>query len=142
MQLNRILIIDDDATTCFLHKLLLQDLQIAQEIDYMTNPNTALQHVKDRYAAVPPESFTGPDLILLDMDMPLMSGLQFMQELEALPLDRTKLFVVMLTASLADKDRQIADRMSFKLDGYQVKPLNKAVMDELMTHIAHSTHEQ
>ena len=136
MQLNKILIIDDDEMTCFLHKRLLKDMQLAKEIAYMTDAPTALQHVKERYADAASKSLTGPDLILLDLDMPKMSGLQFMDELESLDLDRSKIFIVMMTASLDPKDRQKAEKSPFRLDGYYVKPLDRSKMDEILLFVA------
>jgi CheY-like chemotaxis protein len=135
-QLHRILIIDDDAITCFLQKRILQDMNIAEEIDYITDAPEALQHITERYVLKKEENAPGPHLILLDLDMPKMSGLQVMEALERLPLDRNKLFIVILTASISPEDKKQAEQKNLSLDGYYAKPITKSIMDELLSLIA------
>jgi CheY-like chemotaxis protein len=59
-------------------------------------------------------------LILLDLNMPQMGGLEFLKELRADP-DLTKLPVVMLTTSM--QDSEIAAAYEYHVAGYIVKPI-------------------
>ena len=74
-KLKKILIIDDDATTAFLHQRILQGMDVAEEIDYITDPQQALDYLQNKHSAV--------DLIFLDVEMPQMDGFQFLDKLEA-----------------------------------------------------------
>jgi len=68
-------------------------------------------------------------LILLDLNMPRMNGIEFLQALRADPeLKQTP--VVVLTTSNADRDR--TDAYSLNVAGYLIKPVAFAVFVELM----------
>ena len=64
-----------------------------------------------------------PDLIFLDINMPVMDGFQFLEALEKIPyLHKKPMKIVMLTSSNANKDIEKAKK--FNIDGYIVKPLS------------------
>lgn len=68
-------------------------------------------------------------LILLDLNMPCMNGIEFLQALRADPvLKQTP--VVVLTTSNADRDR--IDAYNLNVAGYLLKPVVFAVFVELM----------
>ena len=68
-------------------------------------------------------------LILLDLNMPRMNGIEFLHALRADPeLKQTP--VVVLTTSNADRDR--IDAYSLNVAGYLIKPVAFAVFVELM----------
>jgi CheY-like chemotaxis protein len=69
-------------------------------------------------------------LVLLDLNMPRMNGIEFLRELRADPeLQDTS--VVMLTTSDGERDRAAA--YGFNVAGYLVKPLRCHGLVELMT---------
>ena len=59
-------------------------------------------------------------LILLDLNMPQMGGLEFLKELRADP-DLCKLPVVVLTTSMQDSDLDVA--YAHNVAGYIIKPI-------------------
>ena len=65
-----------------------------------------------------------PDLVLLDMNMPQMNGLQTLEKIRALPGAVSKIPVIAMTAdAMAD---QRALYISSGIDGYLAKPINPA----------------
>ena len=62
-----------------------------------------------------------PDFIFLDLNMPKMSGLEFLEELRSSP-DLKKLPVFITTTSSDDADVNAARK--FGISGYIIKPLN------------------
>jgi CheY-like chemotaxis protein len=96
-----ILLVDDDETTNFIHRCLLEDLGVTGRILVTYNGREALEtiqqeKVKDNYC---------PMLILLDLNMPVMNGFEFLeayqQSEEAI---KRAVAVVVLTTSLNPKD--------------------------------------
>lgn len=63
-----------------------------------------------------------PDLVLLDMNMPGMSGMETLQAIRALPGEAGRLPVIALTADATDEHRRLY--LESGLDGYLAKPIN------------------
>jgi two-component system, response regulator len=66
------------------------------------------------YLRIPP-----PKLVLLDLRLPLIDGLEVLQKIRQHP-DSKNLSVIVFTASKSEKDRETA--LSLKIDGYFLKP--------------------
>ena len=63
---------------------------------------------------------TPPALVLMDIQLPGMNGIEALQQLRADPRTRT-IPVIAVTASVMDRDRQKI--MAAGFDGYQAKPI-------------------
>ncbi|MEJ7665236.1 MAG: response regulator [Hymenobacter sp.] len=79
--LPAILLIDDDSTTNFLHRRLLTRLGITQEVLVAGHGQEALALLRARHQAGPPNVA----LILLDLNMPVMNGFEFLDAYQQLP---------------------------------------------------------
>ena len=71
-----------------------------------------------------------PDLILLDINMPVMDGWQFLSALAALPKPR-EVPVVMLTSSIDAQDMARA-RTFPAVRGFFSKPLSNPMLDQVL----------
>ncbi len=102
-KLRCVLLVDDDPATNFLNKRLLSRMEIAEVIEVCRNGVEAIDYLKGTgpYSARCPN----PDLILLDLNMPLMNGWEFLDAYRELPEEkRTSTIVIMLTTSLRPED--------------------------------------
>jgi CheY-like chemotaxis protein len=68
---NRILIIDDDYASVYLTKFTLEDMGIAGQILTAKNGQEGLDQIKQYCLNEQAASVKCPDLILLDINMPL-----------------------------------------------------------------------
>jgi CheY-like chemotaxis protein len=71
----------------------------------------------------------GRRLVLLDLNMPRMNGIEFLRELRADPKLRATP-VVVLTTSAAEQDK--LDAYDLNIAGYLVKPVKFATFSELI----------
>jgi CheY-like chemotaxis protein len=104
--LNLILLVDDDETTNYVNHRTLQRTQVAREIKIFTNGEAALQYLQAA-ACAPGEKGTEvcPDLIFLDIKMPLMDGFEFLEAYKTLGLNKTvPTKIMMLTSSASFYD--------------------------------------
>lgn len=127
---QKILLIDDDSVSNFLNEMALQDMNLSDEVHVSENGEEALDfiynHCKNGNVSA------CPDLIFLDINMPVMDGFQFLEALEKVPnLDKKPMKIVMLTSSNAHKDIERAKR--FNVDGYIVKPISEEKLNAVFT---------
>ncbi|MDO1451536.1 response regulator [Rhodocytophaga aerolata] len=118
-QLDSILLIDDDAVTNFLHKCLLDELKVASKVYICENGQKALDFLQDCA-----QRQAWPALIFVDINMPVMNGMEFLEEYKA--RNYHQLFpgvVKVLTTSVNPKDIEKITRLG--IAPYLEKPLKK-----------------
>ena len=122
---NCILLVDDDFTSNFLSKMIIEGISIADHIHVAQNGQEALQFVLEHcFSLQKTEDSNCPDLILLDVNMPVMDGFGFLEEFSKLQRVRNRnISVVMLTSSDNQKDVQRAEH--YNVTGYLSKPLTE-----------------
>jgi CheY-like chemotaxis protein len=127
--LTSVLLVDDYPTTNFLNKLLLTRMDVAE------NGEQALRTL-DQTCAVP-ASAACPCLILLDMNMPVLNGLAFLEAYVRMPLaNKQAIIIVMLTTSLHEYD--LARAQQLPIAGFLNKPLTREKVTALLQqHFAH-----
>jgi CheY-like chemotaxis protein len=126
----RVLTIDDDRIVRFIHSGLVTSLNdhriIHQEA---ANGIEALEYLNSNGL---------PDLILLDLNMPLMDGFQFMQEFNRMDFPgKDKTYIVVVSSSNYPEDKN----RSFELgvDQYLSKPIS---IENLRALIEPAYHEK
>jgi len=110
---NEVLLVDDDQANTFLCKSLLTSTKRAKKVIVAIDGQEAIDFI---------ERGLRPDLILLDIRMPVMDGFQFLEEFRGLNLPTP---IIMLTSSAREKDRRKALAYS-NVHDYLEKPLRKA----------------
>lgn len=123
-----ILLVDDDETTNFLHQRLLVRLDACEQVLVATNGALALEVLA---RAAGPFGATNPVLVLLDLNMPVLDGFEFLAAFQALPpVQQQGVVVVVLTSSLSPQD---LDRVNdLPVAGFLAKPLNQEKVDALL----------
>jgi CheY-like chemotaxis protein len=113
-EVSIVLVEDDEVDAKSVERALLK-LKIANPYYHVTNGVEALQLLQGDKKQ---EALAKPYLILLDLNMPLMGGIEFLQALRQDPkIEDTIVFV--LTTSSADEDRVAAYKEH--IAGYIVK---------------------
>lgn len=116
MSTLKVLVVEDDPMMSFIHKELIKKKGISSSPYCFYNGQQALEFI-DRENKVDVQY-----LVLLDLNMPVMNGWKFLEELEKRRVsDRTSVFVV--TSSTDNSDRKRAGNFEV-VDGYVTKPLS------------------
>ncbi|MEQ9439558.1 MAG: response regulator [Cyclobacteriaceae bacterium] len=125
-KLQRILLIDDDEVANFLNQELIGGLQIAHQVEVMTDAKQALSFMEAQCT----EEHC-PNLILLDLKMPVFDGFDFLNGFLALPnIMVQQIKVVVLTTSSNPKDTQRLQQLG--IEKIINKPLTREKMLELV----------
>jgi CheY-like chemotaxis protein len=123
-----VLLVDDDATTNFLNRSLLTRLGVAERILVAEDGEQALRELSLHCSPPPP---TSPPRILLDVNMPGMNGIEFLEEYQHLPqATQHPIVIVMLTSSLHPRDVQRVAQLRIVAD-FISKPLTTEKVREL-----------
>jgi CheY-like chemotaxis protein len=99
-KINSVLFVDDDKVTNFLNHNVISNLNIANKIIMKVNGKDAIDYLKEGCS-----STDYPDLILLDIKMPVMDGFEFLRQFEELfnQINHT-IHLVVLTTSKDSED--------------------------------------
>lgn len=95
-----VLLVEDDEDDVLLTREALKDSKVIVSMAVASDGDEALQRLKRR---PPYEHAPLPELILLDLNLPRVSGREVLKELKADPVLK-KIPVVILTTSAADTD--------------------------------------
>ena len=124
-----VLVVDDDETTLLLNKILIQRSGFSNHTHFSMNGSEALNFIKDHCDDIQIQPMC-PDLIFLDINMPVMDGFGFLEEFRRTRPELTdRIQVYMLTSSSNPKDYERAH--SLGISGYLSKPLTKEVLAEI-----------
>lgn len=127
--LTSVLLVDDDSTTNFLNKALLTRMDVTQQVLVAENGEQALRTLGQ--TCLGPDSAACPQLLFLDMNMPVLNGLGFLEAYTQLPLAQQQaIVIVMLTTSLHPLDQARAEQLP--IAGFLNKPLTKEKVTALL----------
>ena len=124
-KLSSILLVDDDTTNNFLNELLLKRLEVAERITVAEDGTQAL----DLLAQSPEPG--DPALILLDVNMPGLNGIQFLEAYQQLPEARHKATVIIMLTTTMDA-RDLGRLEELHIAGLVSKPLTKEKVDNIL----------
>ena len=118
-----ILLVDDDDTTVMLTRLFLESMSL-EDVHSSSNGLEAIQFIQENCQGGEVPKKRCPDIVLLDLNMPVMDGYEFLEEYSKTPhLNKQKIRIVVVSSSDSKRDR---DRIAnFDVSGYIVKPLTE-----------------
>jgi CheY-like chemotaxis protein len=117
--LSSVLLVDDDVTTNFINRSLLKSLDLADHILVAHNGEEALGLLAEVCTQA---NDSCPVLILLDINMPVMNGIEFLEAFQP-PIPSAPIVVVVLTTTSHPTD--LARLQTLPIAGLITKPLTK-----------------
>ncbi len=115
------MIIDDDDITIFLTTRILQQFNKGFEIEAFKDGKQAIQHFLS-------EGFDQNCIILLDINMPLYNGWDFLNDIEK---NHLQMRIFMFSSSIDSRDQEKSKAYPFVLD-YISKPLNAQKIENIL----------
>ena len=126
-KLKKILLIDDDEINNFINVHILQKLNIAEKIKVAKNGKEALDFIKDTCG---PNDLICPEFIILDYKMPVMDGIEFLENLHKLKFQNWH-EVIFLALAAHLKEDTIEELRRLGVQEFTSKPLSEELIMEL-----------
>ncbi|RFA26394.1 two-component system response regulator [Alkalilimnicola ehrlichii] len=117
-----ILLVEDDQVDAMTVRRALKEVGVKNPLVHFDNGEEALGFLSD-------SANDRPCIILLDLNMPVMNGIEFLQRIKEQPLLK-RIPVVVLTTSREEQDK--CRSFDFSIAGYMVKPVDYRQFVEIM----------
>ena len=117
------MLIDDNSDDNFYHQRVIKKNNLADTVIAMTDAVEALDYLK----GLDP-TYSRPELIFLDINMPGMNGWEFLEEYKLLPF---KTNIVILTTSENPDDKAKALTLGVVSD-FRTKPISKEMIELIL----------
>lgn len=126
--LNKILCVDDDPITLMLYKMVIAKASFTEEIITAKNGQEALDYY-DNLKANNDSAF--PELIFLDLNMPVMGGWEFLDNFTKSNYDQfNKTKVIVLSSTIDPNDIEKVKKYPIVID-FMSKPVTKEMLEKL-----------
>ena len=130
-QIKTLTLIDDDEIFVFLTKKVVEQTNLVNLIKVFGNGLDAINFLKEnKYNA---DSL--PEIILLDLSMPIMNGWQFLEEYAKLnPTIGKKITIYICSSSISHDDITKAKSIN-EVSDYIIKPITKNKLIDLIKNL-------
>ena len=118
----RFIAIDDDPVNNLICKLTIELVAGSPEILTFTNAAQGFDYIQSQYAANRDQTQT---VLLLDINMPIMSGWEFLERFDNLGDDIKSLFKIFILSSSVDERDKQRSYANKNVNAFMVKPLVK-----------------
>lgn len=126
MKFDHLMIIDDDEVVLFLAQLVINQYNKIGRLDSYTKADEALQDLLSG-------KIIKPDVILLDLNMPVMDGWEFLDTLQQYSL-LNKIPIAILTSSIDPSDKKKSTNYKNVVE-FISKPLSQDKLENLISNL-------
>tara|TARA_B100001115_G_scaffold173784_1_gene158225 strand:- start:4087 stop:4479 length:393 start_codon:yes stop_codon:yes gene_type:complete len=128
-KVNLACLVEDDPIHVFITKKQLEIIGLAENLMVCKNGKEAY----DKMRAIIKAGESLPDLILLDLNMPIWDGWRFLEEFIKIPA-RQQIIIFILTSSTSKADIKKAEEFNLR-SNYLVKPVTLESLKDALEQI-------
>ncbi|WP_420592799.1 response regulator [Robiginitalea biformata] len=118
-----ILLVDDDEMSLFVNRVVVRRTFPDATVSQLLSAGDALEQLLD-------PGQTLPDLLIMDVNMPVMDAWDFMEALSGAERDLSGMKLYFLTAEVQPSDQARIEKYDLQ-DAMRVKPLSEAMLAEM-----------
>ncbi|MFN4005902.1 MAG: response regulator [Chitinophagaceae bacterium] len=125
---NNVLLVEDDPITVLVCERIIKMTGFSEVVNTMDNGKDAIEFIKEKIAS---DHKNLPDVIFLDINMPIMNGWEFLQHFDTIKEQLPKLPQIFILSSTVDPEdfKRAASYPTVK--NFISKPLIKEHLDEI-----------
>lgn len=126
--INLVALIDDDEIACFIGKKIIEKTNLVNQIKFFSSGDEAINFLKFNAN----HSDLLPEIILLDLNMPIMDGFEFLEAFIKLkPRLGKKINIYIVSSSDSPIDLKRINAIS-EVSDYIIKPLTKEKFERIV----------
>jgi CheY-like chemotaxis protein len=122
-----IFLVDDDHIYQFTAKKTLESMGLSGQVSTFSNGEAAIDFIRSHIS----DPAALPDIIFLDINMPVMDGWQFIEEYQKLQPAK-KIALYMVSSSVDESDMQRSKDYKV-IDDYIIKPVGRSRFEQLLS---------
>jgi len=126
--MKRVFLIDDDEVFVFLTKKVIERSGVDVELTVFSNGQEAMEHIK----GIAGDESKLPDVILLDLNMPVMDGWDFLSTYQEVEVAKS-IALYIVTSSISPYEVERAKHIK-EVKEFIVKPIAKEKFIEIIAH--------
>lgn len=125
-KIKHILLVDDSKSTNFFNKIIIEKMGLAEKVSIAENGAEAL-----RYFNYDLKDSEKPDLIFLDINMPIMNGIEFLDHYNRLNYEKKASVIMMIGSELLSDDQEKLRQYDFIIAKSE-KMLTKGTLTKIL----------
>lgn len=128
-QFERVMLVDDNETDNFISKRIIEITEFSDEVVIKNSGKSALEYIEEHQN----DPIKLPDIIFLDINMPIVDGFVFLYEYDKFPdqvKSKCKIIILSSSDNRRDIDKIIDNDYVIK---FITKPLTEIALDEIRT---------
>lgn len=129
--LKRLTLVDDDEVFVFLTSRMLEKYQLVDLIKIFNNGYDAFVFIKENLN----NKEVLPDIIFLDLSMPIMDGWQFLEEFAKINLEIGKKITIFICSSSISPDDFSRAKEINEVSDFIIKPMTKEKLIEMLKNL-------
>jgi CheY-like chemotaxis protein len=129
--MKTIFLIDDDPVFVFLTKRIISRTNIGCQIKVFADGELAI----DRLREICADSSLLPDIIFVDLSMPVMDGWEFLNEYSALAPNICKQIELFILSSSISPQEVERSKTYPEVADFLIKPVAKGKIAEILSHV-------
>ena len=126
--INLVALIDDDEIVQFIGSKVIESTNLVNRIKTFSNGEEAINFLKSNSKNLD----LLPEIILLDLNMPIMDGFEFLEKYIMLkPKLGKKIAIYVVSSSISPTDNERINQIS-EVSDYVIKPITKEKFEEIV----------
>lgn len=130
-KVDTVCIVDDDDIYQFTTTILLRKTELVNKIVVFSNGLKAIDFLKEEMG----NKENIPDILLLDVNMPVMDGWEFLEEYLLIRSRLPKSVVIYMVSSSVDERDVLRAKSISALSGYLVKPISSENLMDIISAV-------